>query len=278
MENNYLISVIIPCYNDAKYIEQSVLSALNQTYQNKEIIVVDDGSNAETKEILRKIEPLITKLIIQENQGQSVARNIGIREAKGDYILVLDSDDYFETTFCEKAVAILANNKDTKIVTCQANLLFEDGSTTIFTPNGGAIADFLYSNNALGTSLFRKKDWKFCGGYDQSMKQGFEDWEFFIRLLKNGGKAEVIHEPLYNYRKRKNSTTFFANKIKYELLFYIFIKHKELFVEDYENFVQYLLEKIKSEEKIKIKYIKKSDNKLLNYLRNIKNFIMNRAD
>jgi glycosyltransferase involved in cell wall biosynthesis len=278
MENNYLISVIIPCYNDAKYIEQSVLSALNQTYQNKEIIVVDDGSNAETKEILRKIEPLITKLIIQENQGQSVARNIGIREAKGDYILVLDSDDYFETTFCEKAVAILANNKDTKIVTCQANLLFEDGSTTIFTPNGGTIADFLYSNNALGTSLFRKKDWKFCGGYDQSMKQGFEDWEFFIRLLKNGGKAEVIHEPLYNYRKRKNSTTFFANKIKYELLFYIFIKHKELFVEDYENFVQYLLEKIKSEEKIKIKYIKKSDNKLLNYLRNIKNFIMNRAD
>ncbi len=273
LNNKDLISIIIPCYNDAQYIEQSVLSALGQTYQNKEVIIVDDGSNIETKAILKKLEPQITKLITQENQGQSTARNIGIREAKGDYILALDSDDYVEPTFCEKAVAVLSKNENTKIVTCQANLLFEDGSTTIFTPNGGHIADFLYRNNALGTSLFMKNDWESCGGYDQSMKQGFEDWEFFIRILKSGGKADVIHEPLYNYRKRKDSTTFSANKIKYELLFYIFIKHKELFIEDYENFVQFLLEKIKSEEKIKLKYIKKSDNKLLNYLRNLKKLL-----
>ena len=90
-----LVSIIIPCYNDAQYIEQSVQSALDQTYPYKEIIVVDDGSNVETKAVLKKLESKITLLITQENQGQSTARNVGIKATKGDFILVLDSDDYF---------------------------------------------------------------------------------------------------------------------------------------------------------------------------------------
>ena len=102
-----LISIIIPCYNDAKYIEQSVNSALNQTYSNKEVIVVDDGSNVETKQILKKLEPKLIKLITQENKGQSTARNVGINAAKGEYILTLDSDDYFEPTFLEKLFPVL---------------------------------------------------------------------------------------------------------------------------------------------------------------------------
>ncbi|MDD3722641.1 MAG: glycosyltransferase family A protein [Lutibacter sp.] len=113
MKNNNSISIIIPCYNDAQYIEQSVLSALNQTYQNKEVIVVDDGSNAETKAVLKKLAPQITKLITQENQGQSTARNVGIKEAKGEYILVLDSDDFFKKQLDENKLGkrILAKIK-----------------------------------------------------------------------------------------------------------------------------------------------------------------------
>jgi glycosyltransferase involved in cell wall biosynthesis len=201
MENNDLISIIIPCYNDWQYIEQAVNSALNQTYPNKEVIIVDDGSNAKTKEILKRLEPKITKLITQENQGQSKARNVGIEASKGGYILVLDSDDFFEPSFSEKAIQVFINKKSVKLVTCQANLLFEDGSSRIFTPKGGTIADFILNNNALGTSMFKKEDWRMCGGYDEEMRNGFEDWEFFIRILKKGGIAEVIQEPLYNYRK-----------------------------------------------------------------------------
>jgi glycosyltransferase involved in cell wall biosynthesis len=253
MENNDLISIVIPCYNDWQFVEQAVTSALNQTYSNKEVIVVDDGSNIETKEILKKIEPTITKLITQENQGQSKARNVGIEASKGYYILVLDSDDYFESTFCEKAIEVFLNQSDVKLVTCQANLLFEDGSSRIFTPKGGAIADFINSNNALATSLFRKEDWDTCGKYDESMRQGFEDWEFFIRILKNGGNAEVIKAPLYNYRKRSNTTTLRANKIKYQLLSYIYIKHTELYVSHFENLIKHLLYNIEQEEKEKIK-------------------------
>ena len=72
-----LISIVIPCYNDWQYVEQAVNSALNQTYPNKEVIVVDDGSNKKTKLVLKTIEPRITKLITQENQGQSTA---GVRQ------------------------------------------------------------------------------------------------------------------------------------------------------------------------------------------------------
>ncbi len=267
-----LVSIIIPCYNDAQYIEQSINSALNQTYSNKELIVVDDGSNAETKAILNKLVPQITKLITQENQGQSRARNVGIKEAKGDYILLLDSDDFFESSFCEKAIAVFLKKKEIKIVTCQASLIFEDGSKVVYIPKGGSISNFIFSNSALGTSMFKKADWKVCGGYDEKMRNGFEDWEFFIRLLKSGGMAEVIKEPLYNYRKRKNSTTAIANQIKYELLFYIYTKHKELFIEDYENFVRHLLERIKVEEEDKIKYLKRSETNFLNSLKSIKSF------
>jgi glycosyltransferase involved in cell wall biosynthesis len=248
-----LISVVIPCFNDAKYIEQSVLSALNQTYPNIEVIVVDDGSNIETKAALRKIEPKVTKLITQENQGQSTARNVGIREAKGDYILTLDSDDYFDSTFCEKGMELFLRKKDVKIVSCHTKLLFEDGTSTIFKTLGGNIESFLCKNCALGSSMFKKEDWSVCGGYDETMRSGYEDWEFFIRLLKNGGNAAIIQEPLYYYRKRSNTTTDKADKLKYELLKYIYNKHLELYKDNFEIFVNHLLYRMEREEKEKIK-------------------------
>jgi len=253
MESNYLISVIIPCYNDAQYIEQAVQSALNQTYSNIEVIIVDDGSNAETKVVLKRLESKITKLITQENQGQSKARNVGIREAKGDYILTLDSDDFFENTFCEKAIELFLNKSETKIVSCHTKLLFEDGSSIIYETLGGNIESFLCKNHALGSSMFKKEDWSVCGGYDETMKQGYEDWEFYIRLLENGGNAAIIPEPLYNYRKRRNTTTDKADKIKYELLKYIFSKHLELYKNNFEIFVYHLLYRMEREELDKIK-------------------------
>ena len=251
--NTSLLSIIIPCYNDFKYIEQSVNSALKQTYQNKEVIVVDDGSNLKTKKVLKKLEIQLTKLITQENQGQSTARNVGIREAKGEYILVLDSDDFFEETFCEKAIKILSNDKEVKLVSCYAVLLYEDGKSSVYKHHGGNIENFLFENNAMGSALFKKKDWENCGNYDENMKDGFEDWEFYIRLLKNGGNAFIISEPLYTYRKRTDSTTIKATSLKYNLQKYIFVKHQELYKQHYSELVDYLISNAKREEKEKIK-------------------------
>jgi len=262
MENSSLISIVIPCYNDAQYIAQSVISALNQTYSLIEVIVVDDGSNDETKRVLKNLEHKISKLITQENSGQSKARNVGIEAAIGNYILVLDSDDYFEPTFCEKAIAVFTSNLNCKLVSCQANLISDINKVSLFKPAGGNIHNFLFSNAALGTSMFKKEDWNDCGGYDETMNKGLEDWEFFIRLLKNGGSAEIIQEPLYNYRKRNDSTTSKANIMKYEILNYIYIKHKELYISNYNVFVDHLLSRTQREEQEKLKYSKKMEYQL----------------
>ncbi|WP_445718812.1 glycosyltransferase family 2 protein [Flavobacterium sp.] len=275
--NSYpLVSIVIPCYNDAQYIEQSVQSALNQTYLNTEIIIVDDGSNAETKAVLKKLQLKITKLITQENQGQSTARNVGIKAAKGDFILVLDSDDYFEASFCEEAVNILQTSVEVKIVTCQALLLYSDNRNELYIPKGGDIKNFMYANCALGTSMFKKKDWESVSGYDQNMRTGFEDWEFFIRLLKLEGTAFVIQKPLYTYRKRETSTTAKANRIQFDLLHFIYTKHQDLYVSDFDAFISFLLNKIKKAETTRYKYKSKIDYQLgtfiLKPIRVIKSF------
>jgi len=252
MENNILISIIIPCYNDAQYIEQAVLSALNQTYPNIEVIVVDDGSNATTKAVLQRLESKITKLITQENQGQSKARNVGIDQAKGEFILVLDSDDFFEPTFCEKASLIL-EDIEIKLVASYMVRFNDNGVIDEYRNFGGDISTLILINQATGSGMFRKKDFLSVGGYDETMRSGFEDWEFYIRLLQDGGDLFVIKQALFYYRLRENSTTLRANKIKYQLLKYIYSKHQNLYIANFDIFVSHLLSRIEREEKEKIK-------------------------
>lgn len=253
-----LVSIVIPCYNDADFIERAVNSALNQTYCSKEIIVVDDGSDEKTKAVLKSIEPKIDLLIVQENQGQSNARNNGINTAHGDLIIVLDSDDYFEPTFTERAVEIISNRDDVKIATCWARRITEnDNLIDIFKPGGGELNSFILENGSFGSCMFRKSDWEKVGGYDELMKQGFEDWEFYIRLIESGGEAYVIPEVLFNYRIRKNSTTARANKIKYNLRHFILNKHQNLYKEHHLAYADYLLKMIEREEFEKLKNLER---------------------
>jgi hypothetical protein len=105
--------------------------------------------------------------------------------------------------------------------------------------------------------MFRKSDWEKVSGYDESMKQGFEDWEFYIRLLSSGGFAYVIPEVLFNYRIRKNSTTVRANKIKYDLRRLIFNKHQNLYHEHHLAHADYLLNMIEREEFEKLKNLER---------------------
>lgn len=180
------ISIVIPCYNDAKYIRQSVQSAFDQTYANKEIIVVDDGSDLITKNELFKIASKMDLLITQENKGVSEARNVGIEKADGEFIVTLDSDDYFEPEFCENAILEFMKDSKISIVTCYTNWFKNIQDSEIYKPSGGKLEDILLSNVAMGSTMFRKNSWNKVGGYDIKMINGFEDWEFYIRLLMDG--------------------------------------------------------------------------------------------
>ncbi|SDR69115.1 glycosyltransferase [Christiangramia echinicola] len=246
--NQPKLSIIISCYNDP-FVKEAIMSAFNQTYPLKEIILVDDGSNSETKAIINSFKDKIDVLITQNNKGQSVARNNGIKKASGHYILNLDSDDFFENDFSQKAIDKFENDKAIKIVTCKAKRFNELGKIDIFTPRGGDIEKFLFANSAMGSSMFRRDDWSKSDGYEEELPiLGFEDWEFYIQLLKNGGYAYVIDEVLFHYRIRENSTTARIKHIKQEKFKHIVLKHEELYKNNFESFVINLFQRINEEE------------------------------
>lgn len=121
MNNNIKVSIIVPVYNAGKYLEECLDSIIEQTYNNLEIILVDDGSNDNSFSILSKYSHKDgrIKIVRQQRKGAAVARNLGIVIATGDYLLFLDSDDVFDLCFVEKTVkkAILF---DADIVICKA--------------------------------------------------------------------------------------------------------------------------------------------------------------
>lgn len=245
-----LVSIIIPCYNDFLYIEQAVQSALDQTYPYKEIIVVDDGSDLQTKEVLKKLGTKIDLIITQDNSGVIISRNKAIEKSKGEYILTLDSDDYFEPAFIEKAVEVLNNRKEVGMVTCWVTIRDEnDKKIRIDKPTGGDAFSTLFFNNAPASLLFRRECWEMVGGYDNMLENGYEDWEFNIAVGKRGWAVQVIPETLFNYRKRLKSRSKKARNFYPEIREYTYIKHQDLLKENMEQTVNYFIKEIEVKNK-----------------------------
>jgi glycosyltransferase involved in cell wall biosynthesis len=246
MKNLPLVSVVIPCYNDGDYIEDAIQSIKDQSYSNTEIIVIDDGSNIPTKKILKELIHKIDTLISQENQGVVKARNTGIRTSKGEYILTLDADDFFDSSFIDKAVKILEEQPAIGMVTCTVEIINKNGKSIFQTPSGAGKNKVINYNNAYGCLMYRKRCWQEVGGYDENMALGYEDWEFNIAVSKAGWKVHVIQEKLFNYRNKLNSrnkTITINNNI--ELSKYVYKKHKDLYIENYEETIDVLFEKIR---------------------------------
>lgn len=243
MNNTSNVTVVIPCYNDGLYIMEALHSILNQTLKADEIIIVDDGSDIETKRVLERIKYDEATIIYQENQGVCKARNNAIKLARTDYILNLDADDYFESTFIEKAVEVLNNNQDVAAVGSLVKTLKNDVlDKEIKKPLGGSARDFIVKNNGLASSMFRKECWEQVSGYDEKMVNGYEDWEFWISILKHNWKMHIIQEPLFVYRIKPQSRDQKALK-EHDFLLrrYIFLKHKELYLEHFEFYASELL-------------------------------------
>lgn len=198
------VSVIIPCYNQGEYIDEAVDSVLAQTFQDFEIIIVNDGSTDDfTNEKLKNYNKPKTRVIHTENQGLAAARNNGIRASSGEYILPLDADDKIKPTFIKTVLNKIINQQHIKAIgTC---VEFFGETSGFICPEGGGILNFLHYNNTVATTLFRKSDWISINGYDERMKDGYEDWDFWIRLLKENGEILIIQDHLFLYRKRKNS-------------------------------------------------------------------------
>jgi len=221
------VSVIIPCYNSGLTILRSIQSIQTQTFKDIEIIVVNDGSDdAVTLKILKNVSKNI-KILNQKNKGLSSARNFGIREANSKYILPLDSDDYFSPTFIEKAIKKIESEEKTCCVYTNINI-FGDIEGVLDRNYNFFIQLF---NNQLPYALFfEKRIWDEIGGYDEAMKLGYEDWEFNIRLGKNGYHPSKISEALFYYSvSSKGMLQSQSDKNYINILRYIRIKHNDIY-------------------------------------------------
>lgn len=237
------VTVVIPCYNDGKFIKEALQSIYNQTLLPDSIIIVDDGSAMDTLEILRGLQHPLLQIIYQENQGVSVARNRAIKMTQTAYVLNLDADDYYEPTFIEKAVAILDGNQNVGVV-CSYNRCFNTKGKTIEIVKslGGKVRDFIVINNGRAAALFRKKCWETVGGFDQKMQAGYEDWDFWINITKHNWSVHILPEVLSNYRiKKKSRDTSAIQQHDFELRNYIYTKHKKVYEEHIDFYVSELL-------------------------------------
>lgn len=237
---NTLVSIIVPCYNQGKYLDECLLSVLNQKYDNWECIIINDGSQDETENIAVKWQGKDSrfKYICQTNKGVSVARNNAVSKAMGEFILPLDADDILSENYLLKLVPELENDISLAIVSCRSIFFKNKISNVImeFKPQGETYHYLLYVNQLIVTSLFRKRCWDEVGGFDEEMKEGFEDWEFWLNITKRGWKYKIIQDYLFFYRKADKSRQVDVLKNHFDKMReYIFKKHKECYKEDFEN-------------------------------------------
>lgn len=201
--NTPLVSVIIPCYNYGQYLEQAIDSVLAQTYTNFEIIIVDDGStDPDTIVLLNSLNKPKTKIVRTNNLKLPTARNNGIKESRGKYICCLDADDLLKPTYLEKCLFKL----ETENVDVCYTWVQEFGNSQAIIPTKEFDIDSLMYQNCLHVSaVFKRGIWEAVGGYNESMVDGYEDWDFWLAIAKVGGTGVKIDEPLFLYRKHGHS-------------------------------------------------------------------------
>ncbi len=254
------VSIIMPCYNDGAYIEQAVDSVKAQTYQNIELIIVDDGSDEkETVNIIKKLgtEDGIT-VLHTEHLRPAGARNYGIRAASGKYILPLDADDMIDKTYVEKCVKVLDDNEKIGAVYCFADLFGKKKGRWELPPY--SFKNMLVDNVVFVTAMFRKEDWEEIGGFDISMVAGMEDYAFWLSILALGKEIYQIPEVLFHYRIKEISRTseFLSDigqaKEVYEKIYY---NHRKFYCEHAEEYALALREALIEQAFIRRKYEKR---------------------
>lgn len=235
-----LISIIVPCYNQAEYLSDCIQSVLDQTYTNWECIIVNDGSTDDTDKIAQRWTEQNSRIkyIKKDNEGVCIARNTGISISKGEWILPLDGDDKIGRDYLRLAEEIMTSKPDVGLIYAQAELFGEETGTWDLPPYSFRM--LLRSNMIYCTGFYKKEDWLKIGGYDISMKHGWEDWEFWINLLGTTNKNVLRLDYLgFYYRIKKDSRNYTLarndDQVK-EKIQYITTKHLSLYLEHIGTF------------------------------------------
>lgn len=236
-----LFSIIILSFNNESTIEKAIKSALNQNFENFEIILIDDSSTDNSKKVIKKYKKEIEILFNNKNQGISYSRNEGLRKSAGDYILFLDGDDFLEPDFLEK-FSLSIDNDNADLIVCSFNTIINKTKIkNIFKKQ------YYQNKNLITKRMLENFDnhmlynvWNKC--YKKSIIKTFnitfdenkligEDLKFNQEYLLKINTLSVIEKPLYNYVKSPKSTM----NTYHENLFEIRLKENEEFVYFFEK-------------------------------------------
>ncbi len=227
------VSVIIPTFNRRYTIPEAINSVLNQTYQNFEIVVIDDGSSDDTWKIIKKYNTNKIKYIYQKHSGlPAKARNTGIKLASGEYIAFLDSDDIWMPTKLELQVKFLEKHQDYSLVSSNM-LTFGDikENRKIYNPKFST-SGFVFRKLVLGnfvansTAMVRKSAIEDVGYFNEDKRLfSVEDFEFYLRIAR---KYKIHYSDGILAQYRIHSTNIFNINKKYKSILYVYKKINQI--------------------------------------------------
>ena len=229
------VSVIIPHYNSEKFIHETILSLKNQTSNDFEVIIIDDGSSSEAAiETLKNIEssagslqfPL--RVVWADHHGLPTARNRGVLEARAEYIFFLDSDDLIDPTNIEKLVIFAAINKEASFV---YSAVRHFGTINAIASDTFDSERLKRENFLTASCLIRRSDYLEIGGMDEALINNYEDYDFWLRLISEGHFGVLLPEPLFSYRRheRGNRTNLENKATPQEMYAALHARHPKLF-------------------------------------------------
>lgn len=243
------VTVVVPCFNHGRFVRAAVESCLRQEGADVRVVVVNDGSTDGTTGAAcdacrsgrggRGSEDRVT-VIHQENRGLPAARNRGARLAEGEYLVFLDADDWLEPDFVRKLAARIEEERgaggagdpggggDVSHAYCQERLV-ELGTGIWRVPEWDPLL-LLITNLHPVTTLVRRERFLEVGGFDESMRHGYEDWDLWLKFVERGWRGVRVAEPLFVWRRHSHTTMVMQVIQNHEALYrHIVANHADLY-------------------------------------------------
>lgn len=225
-----LVSIIITCYNYGHFLKQAIDSALSQSYSKIEVVVLNDGSTDNSDTVAKSYGDVVN-YISHKNMGLVATLNKGIKNSKGDYFCILSADDFLHKDYVRNLITpfLKEPSSDLAFVYCDYQMFGVVKDRFISRP-WNYLAE-LYRNYVVASAIIKRTAFDRVGGFSMYMNgsYGFEDWDFWIKLIKHGYKGKYIPGLYYYYRIQKHSRNTEGSKRTYQLVRLIRKTHRKLY-------------------------------------------------
>ena len=197
-------AIIIPCYNDGKYLPDAIASVAACDPSLIELLIVNDGStDPQTLDYLRQLEGQGYRILHQDNRGLAAARNAGIAATSAPYILPLDSDNKLQPEYLTLSLGVFKQQPDVSVIYGDKNIFgYKELIERVCAPDYETL---IKSNYIDACAPYKRSLWINLNGYDEKMRSGWEDWDFWLRAMSLGYIFYHINKPLFDYRLRMGS-------------------------------------------------------------------------